>query len=76
MSQNEVTRKKPKEIVKAIFNELGKNGGKTANEIALAIGSNASTVKKYLGFIELCQEGPRIKIMRTSAFTAAEIVEE
>ena len=75
MSQ-EPTRKGPEDIIKGIFDELSKNGGKTANEIATAINSNASTVIKYLGIIETCQESPRIKIMRTAAFTAAEIIEE
>jgi response regulator of citrate/malate metabolism len=61
------SKKTSVEIIDAIMKELEKASGlRSSGDIATAIGSNSTTVSKYLEMIEHVQGLKRIEIARTS----------
>ena len=66
-------KKDPEDIIKAIFDDLSKDGLKSLSEIATNIGSHNYTVKKYVELIKFIQDQPKIIIERTKTLTLARL---
>lgn len=76
MQDKTTTRKEPESLVRRIFQELGRNGAKSTNEIALSIKSNTTTVKKWVDLIEMIQGMPRVIVERTNYVTVVRLKKE
>ncbi len=63
------SRKPPGSIVRQIIDVLADRKARTTNEIALAIKSNTSTVKKWVDLVVLAQDLPKLKVERTKNVT-------
>ncbi len=58
-------RSKIRDIIEALFEDLGKNGEKTITDIVKNTGLNHRTVLNYLELIELIQDKPKLTLKRT-----------
>nr|MDO8113290.1 hypothetical protein [Candidatus Sigynarchaeota archaeon] len=66
-------RKNPSSIVTQIYDVLKQGGAKTTNEIAIAINSNTSTVKKWVDLIETVQRFDKLVVERAKNITVVRL---
>ena len=73
LSEKEDTRKQPPSIVNEIFRVLEEDGTKSTNEIAISIGSNTQTVKRWVETIKLIQSKAKLIVEKTARITLVRI---